>query len=357
MTSLVLRKRPNFGDKRVRARVEKALAWVSDELSERYARPLPKQTLEQIFGPVGNRVGDYLRANLLVREDKYIPGKQFFKYRLKQGGCEKVAGYAAASNCSIVNTSDPMLMAERRAEKHSGELETLTFTYKDKSRRLWHPLQTIKKSTKPVFWAKHGLPFDYDIEACAPTLLLQTARKAGMLALLQGPIQDYLDGRDKYRRKVMELTGLPHDDSKNLVTSLFNGARLTANSYSAAFRHMTDSGMSPGQAASAMKRLQEDKDIRALRRSICTAWRRLRLKLKREFRTGQQKWQLYFILERKVLDAIKAELERQGRKYFTEHDGFRTDASVDVAALINHVNAATGYEVRINALPSPIALL
>jgi hypothetical protein len=345
MTSLVLRKRPNFRDKRVRARVEKVLALVSDELSEGYARPLPKQTLEEFFGPVGNRVGDYLRANLLVREDKYIPGKQFFKYRLKKGGCDRVMGHAAASNCSIVNTSDPRLVAERKGEKHSGELETLTFNYKDKSKRLWHPLQNIKKSAKPAFWVKHGLPYDYDIEACAPTLLLQTADKAGMLQLLQGPIQDYLDDRDKYRRKVMDLTGLPIDDSKNLVTSLFNGARLTANSYSAAFRHMTDSGMSPGQAAAAMKRLQEDKDIRALRIAIRNAWRRLRMKLNREFRTGRQKWHLYFILERKVLDAIKAELERQGRKYFTEHDGFRTDASVDVAALIDHVKATTGYEL------------
>ncbi len=357
MTSLVLRKRPNFRDKRVRARVEKVLEWSSDELSEKYARPLPKQTLVNDFGPVGNRVGDYLRAQLLEREDKYIPGKQFYKYRLKKGGSDKVINHAKASNCSIVNTSDPVLVADRRALKHSDELAALKFTYRDKSKRLWHDLQNIRKSAKQAFWAKHGLPYDYDIEACAPTLLLQTANKAGMLQLLQGPIQDYLDDREKYRRKVMELTGLPYDDSKNLVTSLFNGARLTANSYSAAFRHMTDFGLSFVEATIAMKRLQVDRDIRTLRSAVRIAWRILQRKLKMDFRTGRDKWHLYFILERRVLDAIKVELERQNRKYFTEHDGFRTDAAIDVTAMINQVKAATGYEIKISTNSSPIALL
>ena len=54
-------------------------------------------------------------------------------------------------------------------------------------------------------------------------------------------------------------------------------------------------------------------------------------------------------MERRVLDAIKVELEKQGCKYFTEHDGFRTDQPVDLEAVSDGVKAHAGFAIRIVA--------
>lgn len=356
MTTLVLRKAPNLRDKRVVARIEKVLAWCADELSEKYARPLPKQVLEGVFGPVGNRIGDYLRAHLLDREGNYVRGKQFYKYRLKKGGTERVVERAKAASSSIVNTSDPLLVAERMAERHAGELATLQFQYRLRSNRYWHSLQNLKKSVKQAFWTKHGLSYDYDIEACAPTILLQLAARAGMLGILQGPIQDYLADRDRYRRRVMELTGLSYDDAKRLVTSLFNGARIGPNSRFMGFTLLRENGLSHVEACIVMNRLKADRDIRMLRSAIRMAWRRLRFNLRGKFRTGREKWQLYYVMEKQVMDAMRTALDCQGRRYFTEHDGFRSDQPVDVAAIVEHVKQVTGFKIALREQP-PAALL
>jgi hypothetical protein len=70
--------------------------------------------------------------------------------------------------------------------------------------------------------------------------------------------------------------------------------------------------------------------------------------------TGNISGEATILLGNNYLEAMRT---RQGRRYFTEHDGFRTDAAVDVTALISHVKAATGYEIKIGANQLPIALL
>lgn len=336
--------RPNWADPRVKTRVERVLAWCTDNLRETSAKPVPKQQLESVFGPIGNRLSDYLRATLLIRSDLYKPGLRYYKYQLRKNSIAKLASRACV-NEKFVDTSTPEQTLQRLNDKHKDELSKLAFTYKTKSNRYWHPLQNIKSDLKDRFWSNR-LPYSYDIEACAATLFFQTALKCGLNTLISDVLKDYVDNKTEWRSRIAELSGLPAAQNKKLINSLFNGGRLAKNSYCTAFQMLREHH-SPGQATHHMDLLQNDRDLSRLRVAIRHGWSRIANKLNMNLNQSQLKSVVYFGLERRVLDAMKAELDSQGLKYFTEHDGFRTDKQVDLPKMYAAVKAATGYDIRL----------
>lgn len=66
---------------------------------------------------------------------------------------------------------------DKLGAKHAEELASGQFKMKLKSDRYWHSLQNIKRERKAEFWSRRGYGFNYDIEACAPTVLQQLARQ------------------------------------------------------------------------------------------------------------------------------------------------------------------------------------
>jgi hypothetical protein len=98
-----------------------------------------------------------------------------------------------------------LLYAARRAHTH--ELETLTFSYNQNAcARLWHPLQNMPKESRKVFWPQVGLRWNYDVVACAPTLIHQYAQRHGMEEYLFG-IRNYLKNPHDLRTHVCKLVG------------------------------------------------------------------------------------------------------------------------------------------------------
>jgi hypothetical protein len=339
---------PNFNDPRVKSRIETALTWCDLNVSSR-PKQIKKEKLEEAFGPIGNKLGDYLRDLLIIRSGSYsIEAKKAYQYALKPGGIEMLKQRIEAAGGDMphyANATSPTTRIEKIQKLYLDELNSLDFKYELKSDRYWHPLQNLKRDMKPLLWNKL-LPYNYDIEACAPTLLKQTAEKCGLLKILAGPIEDYLNDKGGYRERVAQLTGLDLDSSKRLINSFFNGARLAKNQNCMAYQKLL-SKHSPRQANEAMERLQEDQQIKMLRLSIKNAWKRIESKSDLDLSTARKKWGLYFALERRVLDAMKDELERQGVKYFTEHDGFRANRIVDSSRVVNAVQEKTGFRIKL----------
>ena len=344
MSKLDFTYRPNWNDPRVKKRVETVLTWVELSLSESADLPVPAQTLDSVFGPIGHKLGDYLRANLLIRSDMYKPGLRFYKYRLKKNSINKILSQQD-NNSYFVNTSSRIKVLQDHFKE---ELSTLEFKLKEQSNRYWHPALNIKRELKQEFW-KPYLPYDYDIEACAPTLLLQLAEKANLNKILAKPIKDYLEDKDRFRQHVSELTGLSKQQSKRILNSLFNGARLAKNSFCSTYRMMQDEFDSPIEAKKAMESLQNDIQIKLLRNSIKSLWRRIESKLRVQMNTSKDKWSLYFYLERTVLDAMMSELIKEGIKFFPEHDGFRTNRPINVEQMQEAVLNKTGFTIRLTS--------
>ena len=336
--------RPRWTDPRVKARTEAVLEWCSDNLHHDWEKPVSAQLLDKVFGPIGNRLGDYLRANLLVRSSMYKPGVSYYKYSLVKGGLEKIAA-AASTNYYFVNTSSITNRLDRLKAKFQSELDSLEFEYSTKSNRYWHPIQMVPRAYKNQFWAGK-LPYSYDIETCAATLFKQTATKAGLPDIINAHLQNYLDFKTEFRQHVADLAGVDVLVAKKLINGMFNGARLARNSRCSIYKILLDYH-SPGEASRRMTALQSDPDLKLLRLSIRYGWKKIGQVLHTEVKTAKQKSVLYYVLERKVLDAMKTELTRQGLKFFTEHDGFRCNAELDLVAMTKAVKRDTGFNIRL----------
>ena len=323
--------KPNLTDPRVQKRLVNVLAWCDLHLSPTSPEPIHHDTLNKIFGPSGRDISIWLRANLLIQHGVYIPGKKSFSYLLNEEGASKLRA-VCTQHMVITSAPDPV--------EAYPELATLTFTYELKSDRYWHPLQNIKRDKKDDFWRPH-LPFNYDIDAAAPTILLQMAKKLGLHKLLGAGIDDYLANKAAFRQHVVDLTGCSLNDAKRLINSLFNGAKLARNDYCSAFR-VLDCNLT------AMGRLMADQKIRSLRASIKQMWRAIGQKF--EVGGSKAKWGVYFAAERRVLEVIRGELDSAGIRYFTEHDGFRTAEKVELAKLQEAIKEKTGFEIKLTEI-------
>ncbi len=319
---------PKLTDPRVQRRIASVLAWCALRLDPHSPEAVHHDELRRVFGTATNPLTAWLRANLLIQTGTYLPRAKSFSYLLNEPGVEKLR---ALCNRRMIATS-----AVDLTEIYP-ELVDLTFTYTEKSDRYWHPLQNIKRDRKTLFWEPY-LPFNYDIEAAAPTMLVQLAKKLGLHRLLGAAIDDYLANKEAYRLHVVSLTGCSPVDAKHLINSLFNGARLSRSEFTAAYRLV-------GSDYAAMTLLMQDPRIRALRAHIKQMWRAIGRG--QDVSQSKAKWGVYFKLERSVMDAITEELRSSGIKHFTEHDGFRADREVEVEKLQRAVKAKTKLEITL----------
>lgn len=329
---------PNFNDPRVKSRVETVLGWCNLTLNGRPTQ-VHHNTLISVFGPSGNKLAAYLRANLLIRTGVYTPGSQSYSYILNQRGAEKLT--------TLISADGQLTPNRYIKEKFGMELQTLEFNYTLKSDRYWHPLQNIRRSLKDQFWTEHGLPYDYDIEACAPTILIGLATKLGFLDILAEPIKDYINNKERYRAYIADLLEISYDDAKRLLNSLFNGAKIAANPFNSTY-HLLDGDVIK------ISRLQNDHRVKVLRGAIKRMWHHIGRHINKKVTTSsKEKWNLYFRWERLVLDHIKAHLAANGYKVFTEHDGFRTDRAIYTKKLEDEIEVLLGFRLTIKLKNEP----
>ncbi|MES2973288.1 MAG: hypothetical protein V4757_06750 [Pseudomonadota bacterium] len=323
---------PDWTHQKVIDRTAKVLKWCDLFLRTDKGTPHHSTRISEVFGQPHSQLSSYLRANLMIRTGKYEVGKKSLSYLLNQGGFDKITSKIDAR--VLQDTPAPL------KEEHKVELAQLAFKYSEKADRYWHPLQNMRRAEKQAFWSQAGLPFNYDIEACAPTILLNMAKQHGLFDLVTAPIREYIDDKTKLRRHVASLVGISLHDSKRLINSLFNGARLVANSNVAAFQIV-------GYSKEKMALLQADHEVSRLRTAAKLMWRKIQRHSHEDLSTGKGKWGLYFRKEREVLDVIVQYLMETNNRHFTEHDGFRTEREVDLSELTMRIQVETGFDLMV----------
>jgi hypothetical protein len=60
----------------------------------------------------------------------------------------------------------------------------------------------------------------------------------------------------------------------------------------------------------------------------------------------KQKWNVYFELERVILNSVRTYLDKRSIKYFLIHDGWTCNREIDREELENYVREQTGYEIK-----------
>jgi hypothetical protein len=366
--------KPNFNDPRTLARVKHAYGFTKAVMSEDKDTNWSSRTIDKYFGQHQNKLSKYLRKTLLdctnsrydmnngkCKSYKINPDGLSFLRDILLGKTDIVQLDSKDDNnnsLSIIYPSvlqvgmqlDRKLVNNWCIREYGEELRSMNFNYKDKSNRLWHPIQNIKKENKKIILAEMGLGNHYDIEACAPNLIKQYAEHTGMNEPLTA-LNEYLSDKSNVRTRISKQLEVPTQITKVIINALFCGARIGNNPDFAISQLLNHD-------SARITWLKEDPYIMQLRADIKTCWDYIEPHLPKSYittsngvrrkapLTSKRKWNLYFEQERKVLNQIKTYLHLTSNRCFLEHDGFVTEYELDIDDLKSYIENTTDYNLN-----------
>ena len=372
---------PNFNDPRIKRRIKRAIGFACACISPTKEHSWNSLYLDKWFGKSSNELSKFLRNRLLICTDEHYSKlkKISKKYRLNLTGVSYLQSklnpqqeHIVQYPCVIQVNNSGVAWAK---EEFKAELSTRVFRYEHKSNRNWHPLQRAKRAVKRVVFRDAGLRYQYDIQCCAPRLLLQYSQQIPEIldsehpvgpqnnkrpAWLQGPMdlwlhnmQAYLKDRAQLRTELAERADISVELAKEIINALFAGARIALHEDSAIYQLLS------GDIAK-IHYLKQDPFLTGLRDEIKIMWEYIRPVMPKRTittKTGQvrllpisskEKWNLYFKLEHQVLGAITDYLHETDNQFFTEHDGWSCVNEVDQTALRLFVRTKTGFDIQLD---------
>ena len=350
---------PNFNDKRVVKRCTSAIGFACALTSKDKPRQLAQAFIEKHLGMSSNPLSIFLKRELLVCvDDTYDMHKKICKqYILNTSGLQYLRDCLNGNNVayniypSILQVDD-IAIAWGKTE-YADELETLDFAYVEKSHRLYNNIQNIRSEARAQLLADRGLRFDYDIDTAAPTLLYQHSFKTpSATGQVLSVIEHYIDNKASVRNKLSAESGLAVENIKGILNAMFSGGFLTTYGRSSVFKLCN-------KDPAVVKFLQQHPFILGLKADIKTMWEPIKADATAQYywtKTNKHrkrpfnprcKWNIYFKLERMVIDEIISYCREIHCNYFLEHDGFRTDKRIDVDDLALYIKEGTGYTVNL----------
>jgi len=356
---------PNFNDPRVQSRTRRAIGFAAGVISSTKPHAWSTRYIDQWFGCASNPLSKYLRESLLIVTDhRYHWGSdtgQCKQYCLNSAGVDRLCEAIGLTESNNTHTSYPIVL-EVADSQYNSELASGNFTYNDKSSRLWHPLQNFRRAVKRDVLNQNGYQYHYDIECCAMTLIHQHSQRVPEISLnkkqQQGPmdrylfaLRDYLSDRQTRRDQIAVDSGLDSDTVKRIINALLAGARLAAHPDTEIYQLLNLN-------LTQLRLLQNHKYLTELRADIKTCWDYIKPTMTRRSSTqkngsermlgirSQQKWAVYFDLERQVLNQIRKFLSESNNKHFLEHDGWSCENQIDLTCLSQQVFENTGFRVK-----------
>tara|TARA_R110002153_G_scaffold15730_3_gene55909 strand:- start:2382 stop:3536 length:1155 start_codon:yes stop_codon:yes gene_type:complete len=374
---------PNFNDPRVIKRVNNAIGFTKAITSATKPKQLPTRLIDKHFGMQTHKLSKYLRNKLLrCVDDSYnmdtgqcksyvfnTSGMSFLVEAVNQSSRVPVLssgvinpvndsfhnnipikeGHKPYTHHSVTQVYDQAMKWAK--ETYKEELETLEFQYEEKSSRDINPIQSIKNEVRKPLLAQYGLRHQYDVKACAPNILYQYSFMVPeATGVVLETLEHYLENSDAMRKKIAYETDIPLHQAKETITSLFSGAQISAywnNSIMKRFNH----------DIAKVEFLKQHPYLTALRADIKEMWDPIKETVPKEYyitTTGKRrkrafgpkiKWNIYFQLERKVMQCCYAYLNSKDNKYFNEHDGFTSQKEVNLDELRLFIKNNTGFNL------------
>lgn len=351
---------PNFSDARVIRRCRQAIGFTKALISSEKPTPMSTRFIDKHYGISSNKLSKYLRDLLLVCvDDSYnMDSGVCKKYIYSSSGMDFLVG-SLGNNIkeSSLSTLLPSVLLLKEAaldwakETHKDQLQTLDFEYEEKTHRLFNPIQNIRSEVRTELLSSHGLYHQYDIECAAPTLLYQYSFMVpDATGEVLETLEHYLDNRSEVRKKIAEEAEITVKEAKQIINALFAGAHLTTYEQSALFK-VIDCDVAK------MKFLQQHPYLTALRLEIKQMWDLIKPTSPTEYfitTTGKRrkrpfnakaKWNIYFKLERSIIEEVKTYMAEIDSKFFLEHDGFTSEKEIDPQDLSYWVQAGTDFQL------------
>lgn len=327
------------------------LAWCNDKfLGSNRPKPIHSTEIRNVFGNK-DRPGpsQWLFTKLVQLEcPSYEPEKKNKTYSLKRAGYEEVH--------ELIGVMAPDEIAFLRG-KFASVLRGDPLEYKGTGQRRFHEIQNVRRETRRELLADW---WDYDIEACAPTLVYQSALREQRRLFGDGPepfpaLARLVSKKVEVRQQVAELTGFDPDKTKQLLARLFFRASAAPHPAAGLFSMF-------GGDRLRFEAFLADPFIDEFRTNVKSMWRYALMRDNNERsevmeaggkpswpprKASKRRMHIYLSLERRVMNAMEDVLAVDGVVPILMHDGFMSRTKVDADALVRAVKDKTGFDVRL----------
>lgn len=332
---------PNLNDPRIQRRLKMAIDYVTTYVNPYKPVWLSTLHIDKYFGQGQTKLSKWLRKELLICTNHY--------YNKDLGQCKKYIQNVDNLN-KYINTTNhiPKPAIEKQVEQ---QLITGDFEYEEKSNRFWNPLQQLPKRVKRPLLAKNGFNYSYDIQCCAPTLLLQYARQCGLSS--PTPLIDaYLVDRTSIRTAIANDTGITEDDAKFVINALLQGGQISYHRESSVSTRLNGNQY-------LISKLKENDYLLGIREEIKNLWSSIKPTLPVKYLTdkngktrrcalnGRDKSGVYREQEQLVLKEIKKYLKKNNNRGLLEHDGWTCEKIIDEVELRSYIKSTTGYQIEL----------
>ena len=336
----------NFNDSRTRERTKQIIAWVEQHIGAEY-KILHSKILRspQAFGD--SLLGRYLKTNLLVKTcPAYRPGEFSQQYRLNIDYLNRLRSELGLPASNLRHNS-----IDRRFAQAADQIASGDFNMNDNGLRLYGGLQYIPRELKLFKWTEQGYLYDYDVECCAPTLLLQQAGKLNPHMKSLDYIKFYLENKSIVRDELSIKYNLSNTQVKQLINGLFQGGMLNSYKENKIFVNVFNKNFYK------MQEIKQDAFLIELKKDISYMWKQLRKDIdigyyyrgdvRKQMRiTGRDKSRYYQKLERIIMTPVWKYLKKKSVRFYPEHDGFRSDQFVIPDELEQMILFETGFHVK-----------
>lgn len=325
---------PNPKNKAFIRRANLAIRFVDRYVSST-PKPLAQSFIEDArhLGSHRNELSRWLKEQLLECVDD--------TYNMNTGRCKRYVrrtqGYQRVVD--LLNGNTTTLLSPDEQE----QLATGKFSYEDKSERSYTWLQFYPKSKRDSILNNNGYRYHYDIEAAAPTLLLQQAKMLN--PQLKVPNLDYyVNNRDLIRDKIAKACHLTPLQIKNTINSILQGGVVSSYSANKTFVEILNSNYS------AVYALNTNTDIIAIKQDITRLWKSLKTDITGSSKRlrARDKAKYYRELEQCVGKTIKRLLKKHSVRWLWIHDGWACDKAVDPNEIVRVVKRATGFDIKLD---------
>jgi hypothetical protein len=331
---------PNFNDPRCQATAKRVIQWLETYIGAEPNKSLQSTILRSPHAFGDSKFGRYLKNYLLIKTNpSFQPGLYSQQYRVDQDRLNKLRSRVGLGPTELRFTRIEDRFAQQQAQIASGNFE-----YNETGGRAYNGLQNIPKELKQQMFALRGYQYDYDIECCAPTLLLQKAQQINPQGRSFDYIEFYIANKTIVRDELCIKHNLSNRQVKQILNGLFQGGIFNTYHTNKIYGYVNHN-------ISKIISLKEDEFIQSLQKDIKRLWQVIKEDIKITLNcnprrlTGTYKSSYYKILEGEVMMPIWRYLKRNKIEHFREHDGFRSMRFVVPYELEELVKRHTGYQV------------
>lgn len=295
--------------------------------------------LRKIFGE--EKMGEHLGKLLLIVIDntwdyKTEGNTKCKTYKLNVVNYKKISTMIFGSEEKV----EEELVKETKTT-FDEELRTGEFQYTTVDFRQYHPLVNMPKKIRNKILHDAGYIYEYDIASCAPTIIIERARKSGVKIPFNKEVDRFFRNPKRYRDYIARRANVSTKEVKQTINALIHGSRMSTKSE--IFTEILDGSIEK------FVRLTANPRFIKFRKSMGRILRELAGEVENgdDMSFGKRTFMLYTEIEQKIRNVWIDAAKEIGAKILLIHDGFNSDVKMDETELTEKIKEEIGFCVKI----------